>query len=230
MIHFLQKIYYSFKYRKVLKDVHRENDTFHEINSNRDAEVNENHPSATDLSFTSESTTSAIWIRLCIVILFAIPFAIGCGFGFIHYRNAQRLANQQAVDKSGIEIDATIESLELDIVKHSNTRPLDSTSSSSVSRYCNIKVRYTVPDSNELLRKQFRLEDDTLCKRYQVGETIKAKFLPDQPEVIVLNESRLSENWYWASLLLCIFFIGLPVLGVLRMIYVAMRDKLQVED
>lgn len=230
MIHFLQKVYYSFKYRKVLKDVHRENDTFHEINSNRDAEVNENHPSATDLSFTSESKTSAIWDCIIIIIFFAIPLAIGGVFGFVHYRNAQRLANQQAVDTHGIEIDATIEALELEIVKHSNSRPLDGTSSSSESRYCNIEVRYTVPGSNELLRKHFRLEDDTLCKRYEVGETIKARLLPDQPEVIVLNESRLSDNWYWVSLLLCIFFIGLPVLAVLRIIYVAMRNKLQVED
>ena len=158
---------------------------------------------------------------------FLVPFAIGCGFGIAHHIISKRLADQHAVDSDGIAVTARVEAIQVEIVEHHHSA-MDSTEAyPTPSRFCNIAVSYRMPDSDHQLDKQFRLEDDTIVDRYNVGDPITARVLPGQPDVIVLDEGRLGERWYWISLSLCASFVGLPFAMLLRIAYVRRRDSLK---
>lgn len=206
MLHFVQKLYYSIKYRHVLNATH-EPDQSTKRGERRDGGQSE----------SARESTAVAW---GIALVFMIPVAIGCGFGLVHYRISERLADQTAVDQRGVDLDAVIESLELETVIHEGGGP---DRRDSESKYCLIAIKYFAPISGRLLKKTFRLEDDSLCQKYNVGDSILAKVLPDEPEVVVLNEGRLDESWYWISLTLFSCFLGLPILAFLRMIQVSVR-------
>ena len=206
MLHFIQKLFYSIKYRRVLKTL---DDPKRSLSSDQSEQANE-----------SNTAGQGFVVHVVMAGFLLVPFLIGCGFGLVHYRISNRLAQQRAVDQHGVKIIAVIQSLEIETIHHDRTG-VDQ--HDSESKYCLIGIQYSPPGSKRLFSRTFRLEDDTVCQRHNVGDKVSAKMLVDQPDVVVLDEGRLSESWYWVSLMLCVFFSGLPILAGLRMIQVASR-------
>lgn len=107
--------------------------------------------------------------------------------------------------------------IEVQIVHHQSTRVAGGERTTpEPSRFCHIAVSYTAPGSDQIWRKQFKLEDDTICERYGKGDNIRGRLLVDNPAVMVLDEGRLDTFWHWLTLGLFALFAGAPTLALLR--------------
>ncbi|WP_108881447.1 hypothetical protein [Anderseniella sp. Alg231-50] len=158
------------------------------------------------------------------VVLFAatlfllVPICIGLGFGYLAWQHGQRLESQRAVDKDGVAVTASIEGLKVEKFHNDATRMGDGANRTEPSLFCVIQVRYSKPGSSTVLRKVIWLEDDTVCSRYKLNDPIAGRLLPDNPDVLVLDEGRLAEYWYWICLLLLALFSGGPLVLLARVI------------
>lgn len=156
-------------------------------------------------------------VKIVMVLFFLVPFSIGLGFGYLAWTHSKRLENQNAVDSSGIAVTAKVEGTHIEEVRHRSTRMGDGERRTpDPSYFCHMGVSYKAAGSDEVLRKQFKFEDETICKRYKTGAPIQGKLLPSNPNIMVLDEGRLDVFWYWISLALFVLFAVLPMLLVIR--------------
>ncbi|MEO1160704.1 MAG: hypothetical protein AAFW74_09660 [Pseudomonadota bacterium] len=152
------------------------------------------------------------------ILFLLVPICIGLGFGFLAWQHGQRLENQRAVDKAGVAVIASIEGLKVERFNNDATRMRDGANRTEASLFCVVQVSYSKPGSSAVLRKVIWLEDDTICSRYKVNDPIAGRLLPDNPEVMVLDDGRLPEYWYWTCLLLFALFAGGPLVLLVRVI------------
>ncbi len=152
------------------------------------------------------------------ILFLLVPICIGLGFGYLAWQHGQRLENQRAVDKAGVAVIASIEGLKIEKFRNDATRMRDGANRTEASLFCVVQVRYSKPGSSMVLRKVVWLEDDTVCTRYRLNDPIAGKVLQDNPEVLVLDEGRLPEYWYWICLLLFALFSGGPLVLLARVI------------
>lgn len=163
--------------------------------------------------------TPTTWFagKATLVLVFLTPVCIGLVFGYLAWTHGKRLENQRAVDGTGVPVMARVKGTKIQEIQHSSTRDGSGERyTPAPSNFCHIGVSYSAPGSNAVLRKQFRFEDDTICKRYKVGDAIAGKLLLEDPEILVLDEGRLDAFWYWISLLLFVLFAVLPTFLLAR--------------
>lgn len=157
-------------------------------------------------------------VLLAAFLFLLVPICIGLVFGYLSWQHGQRLENQRAVDTAGIAVTANVEGLKIEKFNNDTTRMGGEANRTEPSLFCVVQVRYSKPGSSEVLRKVIWLEDDTICTRYKTNDPIAGKLLPDNPEIMVLDEGRLAEYWYWICLLLFALFTGGPAVVLLRVI------------
>ncbi|MEC9368330.1 MAG: DUF3592 domain-containing protein [Pseudomonadota bacterium] len=159
---------------------------------------------------------AGIGTRIAMALFFMLPVLIGVGFGYLALEHGRRLEAQTAVDRDGVPVTATVVATQIEEVKHRSTIVAHERSTPDPSYFCHIAVTYQPPGNNDTLRKQFRLEDDSICKRYKAGMQITGRLLPDRPDVFVLDEGRLDTYWWWISVALFGLFAVLPVFLLLK--------------
>jgi hypothetical protein len=162
---------------------------------------------------------ATLGLKLFLAAVFLGMQAIGLGFGYLSWVQAHRVADQWAVDTGGEPVVATVFGTKIEKIEHSCTGGGSRNGGESCpqpSYFCHIGVTYREPRTYELLRKQFRLEDDTVCKRYKNGDPIRGKLLPDNPAVMVLDEGRLSVIWVPITFAIFLLFAVLPLFLLLR--------------
>lgn len=164
-----------------------------------------------------KARSTSLAVRATLILVFLIPVGIGMGFGYLAWTHGKRLENQRAVDSDGVPVLAQVEGTKIQEIQHSSTRDGSGERyTPAPSYFCHIGVRYSAPGSDAVLRKQFRFEDDTICKRYKTGDAIAGKLLVDEPEKLILDEGRLDVFWYWTSLLLFVLFALVPIFLLAR--------------
>ena len=194
MVKALWRAYYAIKYWRVFLPAK--------------AAQSEPKPKMPTTSFAEKAT---------LVLVFLTPVSIGLVFGYLAWTHGKRLENQRAVDSTGVPVVAQVKGTKIEEIQHSSTRDGNGERyTPAPSYFCHIGVSYSAPGSDAILRKQFRFEDDTICKRYTVGDAITGKLLPEDPDVLVLDEGRLDAFWYWISLLLFVLFAVVPTFLLAR--------------
>lgn len=161
-------------------------------------------------------TGKSILSTILVALILMVPILVGLAFGYLSWTLFHRLQDQAAVDLHGVSIHAKIEGLKIEKFEQRNTGPRAPTRDGPPSLFCVIQLAYTTNEATEPIRKVFWLEDDTVCKRYLVNDAIAGKVLPDDPDIFVLDESRLEAYWLWISLSLFILFAIVPTGLVLR--------------
>lgn len=161
-------------------------------------------------------TEKSVLLKVIATLILMVPILLGLCFGYLSWTHFLRLQDQAAVDLHGVSILAKIEGLKVEEIEHRNSGPRAPTRSAPPSLYCVIQLAYTTNDVTEPMRKVFWLEDNTVCERYLVGDSIAGKVLPDDPDIFVLDESRLEAYWLWVTLSLFILFAIVPAGLVLR--------------
>lgn len=152
-----------------------------------------------------------------IVTIFVLtPVLLGLGFGYLSWMHASRLSEQITVDLRGITTTARIEMLFIEEVKHTTSKTNIDRRPPPPSYFCNLQVIYSAPRQDYALSKRFRLEDDSVCRRYAAGDDISGKVLADSPSVFVLNEGRLAVHWFVISFSLFALFTLFPLALLLR--------------
>lgn len=112
---------------------------------------------------------------------------------------------------------AKVEGTQIEEIQHASTKVGEAERyTPGASYFCHIAVSYTAPGSDIVLRRQFKFEDDTICKRYEIGDAITGRLLLENPNVLILDEGRLHPFWFWISLLLFILFAVLPTAFLIR--------------
>jgi len=155
---------------------------------------------------------------LIVGLFLLLPILMGLGFGYLAWTHYQRTATQRLVDQVGVPVVATVFATRIEEVRHAPTSSGGERSTPSPSYFCHIAVTYDPPAGGEKLRKQFLLEDDTVCRRYKAGAPITGRLLPDNPSIMILDEGRLDVFWVWATALLAFVLAGLPLILLLRML------------
>lgn len=157
-----------------------------------------------------------IGTRILLALFFLLPVCIGLGFGYLALEHGRRLEAQAAVDRDGVPVTAMVAATRIEEVKHRSTTAAHERTTPDPSYFCHIAVTYQPDSGGETLRRQFRFEDDSICKRYKAGARITGRMLPDQPDVLVLDEGRLEAYWWWICVALFGLFTVLPVLLLLK--------------
>ncbi|MEO9875617.1 MAG: hypothetical protein ABJC59_09870 [Anderseniella sp.] len=127
------------------------------------------------------------------------------------------------MDADGVAVTARIEGLKIEKFHNDTTTMGDGANRTEASLFCVLQVRYSNPGSSTVLRKVIWLEDDSICTRYKISDPIAGRMLADSPDVLVLDEGRLAEYWYWICLLLFVLFAGGPLVLLLR-VFAAHRN------
>lgn len=173
--------------------------------------------SATSHEPESETAETPLSVNVALTLVFLTPVCIGLVFGYLAWTHGKRLENQRAVDSNGVPVLAQVKGTKIQEIQHSSTRDGSGERyTPAPSYFCHIGVSYSAPGSDTVLRKQFRFEDDTICKRYEVGDAIAGRVLLEDPKILILDEGRLDAFWYWISLLLFVLFTVLPTFLLAR--------------
>ena len=166
-------------------------------------------------------------VRIFLVLMFLVPVAIGAGFSVLSWQHATRLIAQWNADRDGVPITATVFATKIEEIKHSGSGiSAGGSQSSSTSYFCHIAVSYPDPGDGEPQRRQFRLEDDGICRRYKAGDLIPARAVPGRPEHTVLEDGRLSPIWLVVTVALSLVFLGGPIYLLLRVRRASGRGRL----
>lgn len=165
---------------------------------------------------TAKPKGPGIGTRIVLALFFLLPVCIGLAFGYLALEHGRRLEAQAAADRDGVPISARVEATLIEEVKHQSMTAAHERTTPQPSYFCHIGVSYQPDGGGGTLRKQFRFEDDSICKRYKVGAQISGRVLPDQPEVLVLDEGRLEAYWWWICVALFGLFAVLPVFLLLK--------------
>lgn len=164
-----------------------------------------------------EKPNTTIVVNTILVLVFLVPVCVGLGFGYLAWTHGKRIERQEAVDTAGVKVQAKVEGTQIEEIRHASTKVAEAERyTPDASYFCHIGVSYTAPGSDNVLRQQFKFEDDTICKRYEIGDVITGRLLPENPNVLILDEGRLHPFWFWISLLLFILFAVLPTIFLIR--------------
>lgn len=164
-----------------------------------------------------KKSNSTIVVKVTLALVFLVPVCVGLGFGYLAWTHGKRLERQQAVDTAGVQVLAKVEGTQIEEIRHASTKVAEAERyTPDASYFCHIGVSYTAPGSDIVLHQQFKFEDDTICKRYKIGDVITGKLLPQNPNGLILDEGRLHPFWFWISLLLFILFAVLPTILLVR--------------
>ncbi|MEM7634171.1 MAG: hypothetical protein AAF299_06405 [Pseudomonadota bacterium] len=157
-------------------------------------------------------------VLFAVALFLMVPICIGLMFGYLAWQHGQRLENQRAVDSDGVAVTATIEGLKIEKFENDATRMQDGANRTEPSLFCVLQVRYSAPGSATVFRKVIWLEDDAICTRYEMNDPIAGRLVSDNPDILVLDEGRLAEYWYWICLLLFALFSGGPLVLLVRVL------------
>ncbi|WP_162653015.1 hypothetical protein [Lentilitoribacter sp. Alg239-R112] len=172
----------------------------------------------------AETERTSPMVRVILILFLLTPLLIGVGFTYLSYVHFQRVYAQFQTDRVGVEVAVKIEFLEIEEhIFHGRIGNLQESNRLKPTYFCNIEVSYS-SENNERYKSKIRLEDEKICELNEMKGIIIGRYLPDDPNVFILNEGRLSV-WRLALtiVLACIFLViplSLLIRGALRFIRV----------
>lgn len=157
------------------------------------------------------------WAIVATVTVAFLSFPLGATV--FHFTVRTSLSEQLKLDAQGLPVAARLVSKQLDRNFHRNIAGRELHQGDLIRKVCYFDIEYSMAGSNETLRKSIQMNDPTICKRYQIGDLLMGRAMPGVPETLRLDENRMGAQWYWISLFAMMFFVGGPLLLILRIAY-----------
>ena len=159
------------------------------------------------------------WMLIVFLIVAVMSFPLGATV--FHFLVRASLEKQEMLDAEGVPIAARLVSKDFERKFRQGRRVGISDRGTRVEESCHIDIEYTVGNSKDVHHTSAPLDDADLCGRYSVGDTISGRAMPEDPQVMLLDDNRVGTHWYWISLFMMVAFIAGPIFFIIK----AMQKK-----